>query len=225
MVKGISAGRIKVISAFLLLFGPALLLIFLGTRSCEHKFMQLEDYGEAKEYAFKTVEGTPVTTASLKDKVVLLSTLQLTCPDSCAVSVWHIDQLIYQKIRKNKNEKNAVQIVSVVTDGEGNPVDDIAPVIEMMEDNVEAYDPEVWTIVSGDAKSLYDIEHNRQTLLQKGDEYFGGEAYQELMLLLDKNNHLRMVLNGSTEGYVRRMYQHVALLLKQYDKEDAKSDR
>lgn len=225
MAKGISAGRIKVISAFFLLFGPALLLIFLGTRSCEHKFMELEDYGEAKEYAFKTVEGTPVTTASLKDKVVLLSTLQLTCPDSCAVSVWHIDQLIYQKIRKNKNEKNAVQIVSVVTDGEGNPVDDIAPVIEMMEDNVEAYDPEVWTIVSGDAKSLYDIEHNGQTLLQKGDEYFGGEAYQELMLLLDKNNHLRMVLNGSTEGYVRRMYQHVALLLKQYDKEDAKSDR
>lgn len=225
MANGISAGRIKVISAFLLLFGPALLLIFLGTRSCEHKFMQLEDYGEPKEYAFKTVEGTPVTTASLKDKVVLLSTLQLTCPDSCAVSVWHIDQLIYQKIRKNKNEKNAVQIVSVVTDGEGNPVDDIAPVIEMMEDNVEAYDPEVWTIVSGDAKSLYDIEHNGQTLLQKGDEYFGGEAYQELMLLLDKNNHLRMVLNGSTEGYVRRMYQHVALLLKQYDKEDAKSDR
>jgi hypothetical protein len=95
----------------------------------------------------------------------------------------------------------------------------------MMEDNVEAYDPEVWTIVSGDAKSLYDIEHNGQTLLQKGDEYFGGEAYQELMLLLDKNNHLRMALNGSTEGYVRRMYQHVALLLKQYDKEDAKSDR
>lgn len=225
MVKGISAGRIKVISAFLLLFGPALLLIFLGTRSCEHKFMLLEDYGEAKEYSFKTVEGTPVTTASLKDKVVLLSTLQLTCPDSCAVSVWHIDQLIYQKIRKNKNEKNAVQIVSIVTDGEGNPVDDIAPVIEMMEDNVEDYDPEVWTIVSGDAKSLYDIEHNGQTLLQKGDEYFGGEAYQELMLLLDKNNHLRMALNGSTEGYVRRMYQHVALLLKQYDKEDAKSDR
>lgn len=225
MAKGISAGRIKVISAFLLLFGPALLLIFLGTRSCEHKFMKLEDYGEAKEYAFKTVKGAPITAASLKNKVVLLNTLQLTCPDSCAISVWHIDQLIYQKIRKNKNEKNAVQIVSVVTDGEGNPVYDIAPVLEMMRDNVEAYDPEVWTIVSGDARSLYDMEHNGQTLLQKGDEYFGGEAYQELMLLLDKNNHLRMVLNGSTEGYVRRMYQHVALLLKQYDKEDAKSDR
>ena len=42
------------------------------------------------------------------------------------------------------------------------------------------------------------------------------------MLLLDKENHLRMVLNGHTEGMVRKMKEHLALLQKEYDKEDAK---
>ena len=42
---------------------------------------------------------------------------------------------------------------------------------------------------------------------------------QELMLLLDKKNHLRMALSGTTEGMIRRMKQHIALLQKEYDKE------
>jgi hypothetical protein len=42
------------------------------------------------------------------------------------------------------------------------------------------------------------------------------------MLLVDKQNHLRMVLDGKSEGMVRRMKEHIALLDKQYDKEAAK---
>jgi hypothetical protein len=39
--------------------------------------------------------------------------------------------------------------------------------------------------------------------------------------LLDKKNDLRMVLSGTSEGMIRRMKEHVALLQKQYDKERA----
>jgi hypothetical protein len=59
-------------------------------------------------------------------------------------------------------------------------------------------------------------------LLEKGAEYYGGEAFLELMLLLDKNHHLRMVLNGSQEGTIRRMRESLALLLKQYDQDRAR---
>jgi hypothetical protein len=57
--------------------------------------------------------------------------------------------------------------------------------------------------------------------LKEGDQYFGGQAFQELMLLLDKKNHLRMVLSGKTEGMIRRMKEHIALLQKQYDKQNS----
>ena len=45
------------------------------------------------------------------------------------------------------------------------------------------------------------------------------KIFQELILLLDKKEHLRMVLPGNQEGLIRRMKEDLALLQKQYDKE------
>ena len=63
-----------------------------------------------------------------------------------------------------------------------------------------------------------NFSQNNSSLLQEGDEYYGGHAFQELMLLLDKKNNLRMVLPGNSEGLVRRMSESIALLKKEYDK-------
>ena len=78
--------------------------------------------------------------------------------------------------------------------------------------------PKIWILASGDAKRLYDIERNGKSLLQTGSKYYGGQAFQEIMLLVDKENHLRMVLKGNAEGMIRKMKEHIALLDKQYDK-------
>jgi hypothetical protein len=43
------------------------------------------------------------------------------------------------------------------------------------------------------------------------------------MLLVDKKNHLRMVLPGKTESTIRTMRDHMALLEKEYDKKAAKA--
>ena len=86
---------------------------------------------------------------------------------------------------------------------------------------MEEYDPEIWTLAAGDVEALYDFENNETKILQEGDEYYGGHAFQEVMLLLDRENHLRMVMSGKTEGMIRRMKEHIALLQKQYDKEKA----
>ena len=111
-----------------------------------------------------------------------------------------------------------VKLISFVTDGKGNPVDDVSTLTESLKDNVEGYDPSIWFLAKGNAKEVYNFKYNKQTLLKKGKDYFGGEAYTELMLLLDKQNNLRMVNRGTSEGTIRRMYQHIALLQKQYDK-------
>lgn len=225
MAKQRTAGRTKWIFAFLLLFSPAFILVFIGTRGCSHKFTELDDYGQAIDYQFRDADGKLHTSHDFKDKVVLVSVLQNTCPEDCSISFFHLSQMIYQHVRKNKKKLGSVRIISFVTDGEGNPVNDLSTVKEMMEDNVEAYDPEIWYLAEGDAKQLYDFENNDQKLLEQGEEYYGGEAFQELLLLLDRENHLRMVLSGKTEGMIRRMKEHIALLQKQYDKENAKASK
>lgn len=220
-----TAGRTRRLLIFLILFGPALILIFISTRGCNHKFKVLEDYGAVVPYTFVDGEGKKHSTADLKGNIVLINTLQPSCPDSCAISFWHLDQLIYQHVRKNKKKLGSVRMVSFVTDGEGKPLDDLSSVRDMIYDKVEGYDPEVWMLASGDPKAIYDMTNNGQTLLEEGDEYFGGNAYQELQLLVDTKNHLRMVLPGDSEGMIRRMKEHVALLIKQYDKEKANAKK
>jgi len=226
MAKRTTAGRMKVALTFLLLFGPASVLIFIATRGCEHKFKELEDYGQVSDYSFTDVNGKMRSSKDFAGEIILVTTLQTTCPDSCAVSFFHLNQAIYQNIYANKHKiKKQARIISFVTDGKGNPVEDLSQVEAMLKDRVEDYDPNIWMLAKGDAKRVYNLENNGKSLLQEGSEYYGGQAFQELILLLDKQNHLRMVLSGASEGMIRRMKEHLALLHKQYDKEVSKKKK
>ena len=218
MAKKMIAGRNKIV-AILVLVLPAFLLVFLSTRGCDHKFKELPDYGKAIDYSFEGVNGKHYTSKDFKNEIVLISTIQETCPDSCAISFWHVDQSVYQKIRKNKRKQlKQIKLISYVTDINGKPVKDLSRAYAAVNDQVVEYDSSIWILAKGNPKEVYDFQYNDQTLLNTGDEYFAGEAYLELMLLIDKSNHLRMVSRATSEGDIRRMYQHVALLQKQYDK-------
>lgn len=214
-----TAGRYKGFLLIFLVFGPAFFLIFISTRGCEHKFKVLDDYGKIPSYNFVDAKGKKYTNESFKNKIVLYTTIQETCPGNCAVSMWHLDQLIYQHLRKNTKKLGHVKIVSFVTDGKGNPVTDLSNMEYIMNDRVEEYDPNIWILASGESKKIYDITRNGENLTKQGKEYFGGEAYQELIMLVDKRNHLRMVLSGKQEGMIRTMKEDLALLDKQYDLE------
>lgn len=242
-----TAGRMKAILAMMLLFGPAILLIIISTRGCEHKFKRLEDFGKGQNYAFTDANGKKYTQNSFKDNIVVVINIQETCPDSCGVSLWNFDRLVYQDIAKRKKEKGGVKIIAFATDIHGNPIDDLSDLQLMLKSEVVEYDPSVWILAKGNARNVFSIVENVSVeklakwltdkemkiekgdkdinLLTKGDEYYGGESFQELMLLFDKKNHLRMVLNGRSEGMVRKMKEHVAILKKEYDQENAKASK
>jgi cytochrome oxidase Cu insertion factor (SCO1/SenC/PrrC family) len=214
--------KLRNVLGFLLVFGPALFLIFISTRGCTHQFKTLDDYGALKNYSFTDSKGRNRTAEEFKGEIIIITTLQKGCPWDCSVSFWRLNQILYQHIRKNSHKQlKRVRMISFVTDGKGNPEKDLTLVQQMMERDVEGYDPNLWIVASGDVRSIYNIEHNNQTLLQKGEKYYGGEGFQELILLGDKENHLRMVLKGNQEGLIRRMKESLALLLKQYDKDRA----
>ncbi len=199
------------------MFGPALLLIFIGTRSCEHNFEELEDYGPVNEFEFTDANGVKRNSREFKDDVVLVNVLQSSCPDSCSVLMWHINQTIYQHIWKNKTKKTKqIRMISFLTDGKGNSVKDLSVINDAINDLAENYDPSIWILASGDVRSIYNLENNGISLIDEKSNF------QELMLLIDKQHHLRMVLSGNVEGQIRRMKQSMALLQKQYDKEASK---
>ncbi|MBB79234.1 MAG: hypothetical protein CL844_09570 [Crocinitomicaceae bacterium] len=218
-MKDILISLKKVFFTLIVLLGPALILIFISTRGCKHMFKELDYFGLAENYTFFDSKGNKHSTEEFKDYTVLINVLQPSCPYDCSISFHHFNHLIYQKMCHKSYEKGSLRIISFVTDGEGNPIKDISSVRQMLFDQVEDYDPKVWMVASGEPKKLFNFSKNNSTLLKEGDEYYGGHAFQELMLLLDKKNNLRMVYRGNSEGLVRKMSESIALLKKEYDKE------
>ncbi len=212
-----TAGRVKVGVAFLLIFGPAFLLIFISMRSCEHKFKTLPDYGEASAYTFTDESGKTRSSKEFKGEIILVTTIQPTCPNDCAVSLSNLKLQIFKILRGKKG----IRMISFVTDSEGNPIDDLSQTRKMLEDEVLGYDPKIWILAKGDPKQVYNLEKGGRNLLDevKKDGVEKG-SYHELMLLLDKDNHLRMIRSGREEGMIRQMKQHIALLKKEYDQKD-----
>ena len=215
--------------ALTLVFGPALILIFMATRGCDHRFKTLADYGlvDTPTFTVYNQKGKQQQTLQdYQDQIVLINTLQTTCPHNCGLAFFPLTQNIYKDLRTNKRKKlKQVRMLSIVVDSLGNPVSEQAllDIQDMLRSRVEGYDPEIWQLVSADPKIFYNLTNNGQKLIVKDTKYFGGVSYNELIMLLDKNNHLRMVLNGHTEGMIRKMKEHLALLIKQYDKERAQT--
>jgi cytochrome oxidase Cu insertion factor (SCO1/SenC/PrrC family) len=215
--------------ALTLVFGPALILIFMATRGCDHRFKTLADYGMVSTPSFTVYNHKgkqQLTLQDYQDQIVLINTLQTTCPHNCGLAFFPLTQNIYKDLRTNKRKKlKQVRMLSIVVDSLGNPVSEEAllDIQDMLRSRVEGYDPEIWQLVSADPKIFYNLTNNGQKLIVKDTKYFGGVSYNELIMLLDKNNHLRMVLNGHTEGMIRKMKEHLALLIKQYDKERAQT--
>jgi cytochrome oxidase Cu insertion factor (SCO1/SenC/PrrC family) len=211
--------------ALTLVFGPALILIFMATRGCDHRFKTLADYGLVSTPSFTVYNHNgkqQQTLQDYQDQIVLINTLQTTCPHNCGLAFFPLTQNIYKDLRTNKRKKlKQVRMLSIVVDSLGNPVSEAAllDIQDMLRSRVEGYDPEIWQLVSADPKIFYNLTNNGQKLIVKDAKYYGGISYNELIMLLDKNNHLRMVLNGHTEGMIRKMKEHLALLIKQYDKE------
>ncbi|MGM0477921.1 MAG: SCO family protein [Bacteroidota bacterium] len=219
------AGRTKPLLLLVLVFGPALFLIFIGVNKCEHKFEELPVYGELGDYEFVDANGELVNRETQRGKVTLFTTLQTSCPENCAIDLAKLNLMVYQDYRKNQKNLGHVKFVSIVTDENGKPVEDLESIEYTMNDIIEGYDPEIWKLVTGDPKQIYDIENNDVNLYTlESDTAFAGRPFLETMMIVDKKNQLRLIRRGNAEGQIRDFKQHVALLQKQYDKAAAKKE-
>lgn len=207
-----------------LVFTPACLLIFFATRGAQHKFERLATYGTLKPFTFVDAQGKKRSSEEFKGDILLVTTLQNTCPNDCAILLYHLDKILYQEIKKNsKKLMKRVRLLSIVTDKQGQPVKDLSFIQDKLENSVTNYDPKLWIIANANPEDVFNFQSNGLSLLEKNSKFYGGVAYQEVILLLDKNHELRMVLNGKLEGYIRRMKESLALLQKEYDQQRAQS--
>ena len=220
-----SKAKLKSILAFCLVFGPASALIFISTRGCTHQFQELDDFGLMTIDSFEIYNqsSNTFTKKALSDfqgDILFINSIQPNCPGNCNISMWHFEQLIYNHIYENKHKKlKQVKIISFLTDNQGVNLKKTKLFEDMTESfrqNLENYDPDIWMLAKGNAQSVYDFDHNGENLLHSAEREYGKAAYLKYLLLIDKNSHLRMVLPADKEGEIRVMFEHLALLQKEY---------
>lgn len=192
---------------------------------CEHNFQELPVYAEMPEYEFIGADGKIINNQTQEGKITLFTTVQTSCPQHCAIDIFKFNLQIYQDFRKSQKRFGHVEIISIVTDKEGNPVENLDEMLFIMNDMIEGYDSTIWNLAIGDPKQIYDIENNGVNLYStSGDASYAGKSHLETMLIVDKQNQLRLVRRGTQEGLIRDFKQHVSLLDKQYAKEKKSED-
>jgi len=214
-------GLWKSLLMMFVVFGPASVLILITMGKCEHNFETLPIYSEMPAYEFIGADGKVINNKTQEGKITLFTTIQTSCPQDCAINLFKFNIGIYQDYRKNQKSLGHIEIISVVTDEKGNPVDNIDELLFTMNDMIEGYDSTIWNLVTGDPKQIYNIENNGVNLYTTtSDSTYASKSYLETMLIVDKQNQLRLVRRGNQEGLIRDYKQHVALLQKQYDKDE-----
>jgi len=214
------AGKSSVVILTIILFLPALIMLVFS-KGCTSKFQTLDTFGKVGKFEFTDAKGNKITNEDLKDDIVIFTTIQNECPnpDSCGINIWQINQQAYQHIFEGHNYKlKHVRIISIVTDTKGNPAKITPELRFQMKELVHNYDPEVWTLVEGDPKPIYNVENNHLNLYTKEDSAFiGNRMFIESLILVDWSGNRRLVRYGKTESMVRDFYDGFTLLEKEYD--------
>jgi len=215
----------------LLLFGPALLIIIFG-RGCSSHYQELDKYGSVGDFEFTFLDGTPFNQDSLKGKITIFTTYQLSCPDSCGIDLWFMREHLFKKIYNNRKKLPHVQIISIATDIEGNPITLTEESDFAMRDIVikglkkEEYNKTIWRLVSGEPSQIYSIKHNDVNLFEARDPKFISERmFLESLMLIDENGQLRFVRYGRSESMIRDFHEGFMLLEKEFEKKRRESER
>ncbi|MCO5267782.1 MAG: SCO family protein [Brumimicrobium sp.] len=217
-------GKKKSILMILLAFGPAILLFLVSLGKCSNNYQQLPVFSEIPSYKFIGANGKEITEKTQAGYITIFTTIQVSCPTSCAIDLFKFNMGLYQEYRKDQKEFKDVKILSIVTDEQGNPVDNIDEIIYTLSDMVVGYDSTIWNLVTGDPAQVYNVENDKgvNLYMQENQEAFAQKPYLSVLLLADKKNQLRYVGLGNQEGYIRDFKQHIALLRQEYKKQNEK---
>jgi cytochrome oxidase Cu insertion factor (SCO1/SenC/PrrC family) len=219
----------------LVLFGPGSLIYFLA-KNVENKFVELPYLGEhhfeydangnvsdstlytIPNFNLTTIKGEKITRNSFKDKFLVVTTIQNSCPDDCGMYFLHYDEIFYSKLSKNTDSYDDVIVLTVLTDHDGNPVDKVSDKLIEEVKQIEGYDPNLWVIATGDPKPLFDFKiankHFYELPSTPDNDEVGTKAFINSMLLIDKQGHIRGFTGARSYSDVSNYFDILKVLKK-----------
>jgi len=212
----------KVIYLVAILLLPSLFYLFLYTG--KHNFHRLDYIGpkdavlnsdgkydtvyhQIPYFEFINQDGKKVTRDDLLGHVYIADFFFATCPTICPKMTTNMSY-IQSKFKDNQN----LRYLSITV----NPEHDSVSVLRAYADKVHA-DTKSWDFVTGNKDSIYEIAFNGFFVSAQRDSIApGGFLHSGMLILVDKNAHIRGYFDGTTHKEVKeRLIDAIDILYKE----------
>ncbi len=225
----------RVILVMLVLLGPGAIIYFISKTVSNHFIKlpyigyeyQLDSNGNkvdstaynVPEFDLTAFDGTPITKDSIDGKFIVLTTIQNQCPDmsQCGMSIYHFNEIFFEKLVKNQENYGNVRVLSILTDVDGNP---IAEPTQKLKDEMIPYDTTgLWWLATGDVTPFYNFNYYGDKfinhLASNKDGEIGLKAYTNSIVLIDEKGFIRGVSGAKTDSHIRNFFDMLKLLKKE----------
>lgn len=161
-------------------------------------------------FTFNTMNGQ-VDEKDFEGKYLIVSFLYKTCPHDCNLPFEQFKYFLYNDLAKNKSKFADVHILSHVIGANPNELEELYKYLEI--------DKNRWTLATGDDNSIYNVNLLKQNPWTTADPNNGFEkgAYG-LILLLDKQRHIRGVYQCNRTSEFDRLEDELVLVKREDDK-------
>lgn len=230
----------RVFTILAIVLGPGIVIYFLAT-NLKNKFVELPYLGEwAYEYdkdsnvvdsaayvipdfTLTKFDGSVINRDSIKDKFIVLSTLQPMCPqlDECGMALYLFDEIFFKKLVKNQANYSNVKVISILTDINGNAIHE-GPSQKLI-DEMAIYDQDIWWPTYGDPTPLFSWDYYGDNFMNQPANAENGEvgkfAFNNALVLIDQEGHIRGVTGAKKDSDIRNFFDLLKLLKKEdFDK-------
>ena len=217
----------------LVLFGPGLLIYFFA-KTLNNKFIDLPYLGQftveenskgefdtiqyqVPDFEFTSLTGNKITSKSTDKQFLIFTTIQNSCPDTCGVYLYHFTELFYDKVKKNKDNYNNVKFYSILTDKNGNAIEQ--PSSKLLEAlAVLKQDTSVWEIVTGDPSQVFSFDYNGNNFYElpatESNYEIVTKAFVNSLLLVDRDKHIRGFTGAKRDSDIRNFFDLLKILKK-----------
>ena len=166
---------------------------------------QADEHYRIPVFSLVNQEGEAVTNETLKGKIYIADFIFLQCPTICPKMNLEMKR-VYDAYQTQEN----VVFVSHTID----PKNDSIPVLKAFSETLGVHAPK-WHFLHGDEAVMHQLAQGYFMQAYQENNAPGGYAHSGGFLLIDKQQHIRGVYDGTSTADVDRLIKEIQLLLNE----------
>jgi len=161
-------------------------------------------YPTIRDFKFYNQDSNPVTNQTFDGKVYVANYFFTTCPDICPP----VSREMLKIYDHFKNE-NRIGMLSHSIDTKYDSI----PVLKRYAVGLEVEAPK-WNFVTGNDEEIFEIAYDYKVNAVKDDKAPTGFDHDDLIILVDKNRHIRGFAHALEDGKTEEFIEDIEFLLK-----------